>query len=334
MDTVAFYDTKPYDLTWFDAIKGKYGIEIRYLDNKLTCDTAVLAQGCRAVIAFVNDIIDAKAIDCLKASGVEALALRSAGFNNVDLRHAAGKLLVYRVPSYSPSAVAEHAAALMLCLNRKIHRAYNRTREYNFSLKGLVGFDLKGKTAGIIGTGKIGQAFIDICQGLGMRVIAYDLYPVWGRSIEYVSFDELCRRSDVISLHCPLTPETRHIINRHALRVMKDGVYIINTSRGALIDSEALLDAIKTGKVGGAGLDVYEEETQFFYEDRSDSLIQDDVLKLLLATPNVLVTSHQAFLTDEALQSIAEQTLKNLSDFFSGRESENELTAESMAVQR
>lgn len=332
MYPVAFFDTKPYDLKWFDALKRDYGIDMKYFENRLNPQTAITAHGCKAVVAFVNDKLDKTTIDILGRIGVEAACMRCAGFNNVDLKSAAGKLRVFRVPAYSPSAVAEHAMAMLLCLNRKIHRAYNRVREYNFSLKGLTGFDLKGKTVGVVGTGKIGQAFIDICLGFGMKVLAYDPYPIWGRGVEYVDFNELCRRSDIISLHCPLTKESYHLISRHTLHVMKKGVYIINTSRGALIDSEALLEAIKSEKVGGAGLDVYEEESDFFYEDVSESIIQDDKLKLLLGTPNVLVTSHQAFLTEEALHNIAETTLQNLSDYFEGKESENEVTYDHMTA--
>lgn len=327
METVTFFDTKPYDKTWFDQLKGRHGIELKYFENRLNRDTAILASGARAVVAFVTDLVDAATIDALCQAGVEAVALRSAGYNNVDLEYARGRLHVFRVPAYSPNAVAEHAMALLLCLNRKIHRAYNRVREYNFSLKGLVGFDLKGKTVGVVGTGKIGQAFIDICLGFGMRVLAYDPHPAQGKRVEYVSFPDLCRRSDIISLHCPLTRESYHLIDRHALRLMKEGVVILNTSRGALINAEALLDAIKSEKVSAAGLDVYEEESDFFYEDVSENVIQDDKLKLLLATPNVLVTSHQGFLTDEALREIASTTLQNLSDFFAGRSVENEVSA-------
>lgn len=332
MDTVVFYDTKPYDKKWFDTLKGKYGIEIKYLENKLNADTSLLAYGSRAVVAFVNDTLDERAIRALQKVGVEAVALRCAGFSNVDLKSAQGKVRIFRVPAYSPSSVAEHAMALLLTLNRKTHKAYNRTREYNFSLKGFVGFDLKGKTAGVIGTGKVGQAFCEICSGFGMKIIAYDPYPVWGQGIEYVSFEELCRRADVISLHCPLTRQTYHMLDRHAFRVMKQNVFIINTSRGALVDSGALLEAIKSGKIGGAGLDVYEEETDLFYEDVSERILQDDILNMLLSQPNVLVTSHQAFLTDEALQAIAEVTLKNLRAFFDNMPAENEVVLEAATV--
>ena len=328
MEKVAFFDTKPYDKTWFDRLKDQHDIALKYFEHRLSPDTAILASGSRAVVVFVSDILDAPTIDALCQVGVEAVALRSAGYNNVDLEYAKGKLRVFRVPAYSPNGVAEHAMALLLCLNRKVHRAYNRVREYNFSLKGLTGFDLKGKTVGVVGTGKIGQAFIDICLGFGMEVLAHDPHPIQGKRVEYVSFQDICRRSDIISLHCPLTWDSYHMINRHTLNSMKDGVVILNTSRGALIDSEALLEAIKSEKVGAAGLDVYEEEADFFYEDVSENVIQDDKLKLLLATPNVLVTSHQAFLTEEALREIAGTTLQNLSDFFAGQSVANEVMFE------
>ena len=328
MNKVAFFDTKPYDRKWFDALKDEYGISIKYLANRLDKDTAMLAYGSEAVVAFVSDNMDKDAVEMLKKVGVKAIALRCAGFNNVDLEACGDDIKVYRVPAYSPASVAEHAMALLLTLNRKIHRAYNRTREFNFSLKGLTGFDLKGKTAGVVGMGKIGQCFVDICLGFGMKVIAYDLYPVDYKGVEYVSLEELWRRSDVISLHCPLTSDTYHMMDKEAFSKMKNGVYVINTSRGALVDSEALLEAIKSGKVGGAGLDVYEEETQLFYEDFSDQVLQDDMLNMLSSQPNVLITSHQAFLTEEALRAIAETTLYNLKCYFEGRNSENQLRYE------
>ena len=334
MDKAAFFDTKPYDRVWFDIMAKERGIEFKYFEEKLNPDTAKLASGYKAAVCFVNDNIGKETIDALDKCGVQAVSLRCAGFNNVDLKAAEGKIKVYRVPSYSPSSVAEHAMALLLTLNRKTHKAYNRTKELNFSLKGLTGFDLKGKTAGIVGTGKVGQVFADICLGFGMKVIAYDLYPSWKTGLEYVSFNELCKRSDIISLHCPLTNQTRHIIDKRSLSEMKNGVYIINTSRGALIDSDALLEAIKSGKVGGAGLDVYEEETDLFYEDVSESVLKDDTLNMLLSQPNVLVTSHQAFLTDEALRAIAEVTVSNLRSFFDGETSENLLVSSPVTVSR
>lgn len=326
MEKIAFYDTKPYDRKWFTELAKNVGIDIRYLESRLNTDTAVLSSGCRAVCAFVNDDLSEEVLKELKRYGVEVAALRCAGYNNADVS-AAEKLGIklYRVPSYSPTSVAEHAMALLLSLARKTHKAFVRTRERNFSLEGLEGIDLNGRTVGVIGTGKVGQQLCRMCMGFGMKVVAYDVEPVWRQGVEYVELEELLRRSDVISLHCPLTPTTYHMINEDAFNMMKQGVYIINTSRGALIDSEALLDGIKSGKVGAAGLDVYEEEADIFYEDVSLKVMRDDTLNLLLSQPNVLVTSHQAFLTDEALKAIAQVTLNNLSGYFSGKTSENEL---------
>ncbi len=316
MRRICFYDTKQYDKLYFDYYKEKFGFEIDYFESKLNSNTAVMARGYEAVVAFVNDTIDAQTIDTLYDNGIRIIAMRCAGYNNIDFKAAFDKIHVVRVPDYSPYAVAEHAMALLLTLNRKIHRAYNRTKEHNFSLNGLIGFDLHGKTMGVVGTGKIGRVFVDISKGFGLNVIAYDPYPAEIADIKYVSFDELCEESDIISLHCPLTKETRYLIDKKHIERMKNGVIIINTSRGALINSEALLSAIKEEKVGGAGLDVYEEETEFFYEDKSYSIIQDDILSGLISMPNVIVTSHQAFLTKEALNNIAEITLWNLKDYF------------------
>jgi len=326
METLAFFDTKPYDRPHFSREAEAKGMEIRWLENKLNKTTAVLAKGCSAVCCFVNDEVDAACIDALRDNGVKAIALRCAGYNNVDLLRArSAGLRVFRVPAYSPESVAEHAAAMLFTLARKTHRAFTRTRERNFSLDGLVGTELSGKTVGVVGTGKVGLAFCRICQGMGMKVIASDPYPKWGCGIEYVRMDELFRRSDVISLHCPLTPESYRLINRSTFHYLKPGVIIINTSRGALIDSEALLEGIKSGKVGAAGLDVYEEEADVFYEDVSQKIMRDDTLNLLLSQPNVLVTSHQAFLTDEALRAIAAVTTDNLTRFYGGLPVENEL---------
>ena len=319
---VAFFDTKPYDKIYFDKFKDEFGFEIKYFESKLNSDTAYIAGKYDAVCAFVNDDLGKDTVNELFDNGINIVAMRCAGYNNVDLKAADGVMPVVRVPAYSPHAIAEHAMALLLTLVRKTHKAYIRTRDFNFSLNGFVGFDLHGKTVGVIGTGKIGMTFVDICRGMGMNVIAYDPYPAQG-FLEYVPLDELFRRSDVISLHCPLTADTYHVINSRSLAVMKDRVFILNTSRGALIDSEALIEAIKSGKVGGAGLDVYEEESEFFYEDLSEFVLQDDVLARLIAMPNVLVTSHQAFLTKEALRRIAEITLGNLKSYFDGEELEN-----------
>ncbi len=326
MEKIAFFDTKPYDKIWFDKLNTEY--DIKYIDYKLTPDTAAAARGCKAVVAFVNDTVNSETIDELCSVGVRLIAMRCAGYNNVDVKYAKDKIDIVRVPVYSPYAVAEHTMALLLTLNRKIHKAFIRTRDFNFSLNGLIGFDLHGKTAGVIGTGQIGRIFINICRGFGMNVIAYDPYPVKDAGIEYVPLDRLFADSDVISLHCPLTSDTRYIINEGSLAKMKDGVVILNTSRGQLIDSDALLQALKDKKVRGAGLDVYEEETSIFFEDYSSTIIGDDVLALLVSMPNVIMTSHQAFLTDEALQKIAEVTLENLKAFFNGDELKNAVVYE------
>ncbi|MGN0675222.1 MAG: 2-hydroxyacid dehydrogenase [Oscillospiraceae bacterium] len=323
MEKIAFFDTKPYDKQWFDKLNTEFNI--KYVEYKLTPDSAAAAKGCKAVCAFVNDTISSETIDELCEIGVKLIAMRCAGYNNVDIKYAKDKISIVRVPVYSPYAVAEHTMALLLTLNRKIHKAFIRTRDFNFSLNGLTGFDLHGKTAGIIGTGQIGRIFIDICKGFGMKVIAYDPYPVEGYGIDYVPLDKLFAESDIISLHCPLTSSTRYIINEGSLAKMKEGVVILNTSRGQLIDSDALLQALKDKKVRGAGLDVYEEETAIFFEDYSSTVIQDDVLALLVSMPNVIMTSHQAFLTDEALQKIAEVTLFNLNQFFKGEALKNEV---------
>ena len=323
MKKVAFFDTKPYDRTWFDALGKNY--EITYFEEKLNHHTAKFTDGFDAVCAFVNDRVNALAIERLYNNGVQLIAMRCAGYSNVDVKAAVQKLHIVRVPAYSPHAVAEHTMGLLLTLNRRLHKAYNRTREFNFSIVGLTGTDLYGKTVGVIGTGKIGRTFIDICRGFGMRVLAYDKFPAKDSGLDYVELDTLLRESDVISLHCPLTPDTRHILNRDAFSKMKKGVFILNTSRGALIDSEALLDALNSRTVGGAGLDVYEEEANLFYEDRSDTIIHDDTLALLVSRPNVILTAHQAFLTEEALHNIAEETIKNLDAFFSGAPLENEI---------
>ena len=328
MEKIAFFDARSYDRTYFDALAPGAGLELLYLENKLTKDTAILAQGSSAVCAFVNDDLGPETLPRLAEYGIRAIALRCAGYNNVDLKTAEKYgIRVFRVPAYSPASVAEHALALLLTLTRQTHRAVTRTRERNFSLEGLVGTNIEGKNVGVIGTGKVGIRFAAIAQGLGAKVCAYDPKPVWGSGIEYVGFDELIRRADILSLHCPLTPSTYHLLSRDAFCSMKDGVIILNTSRGALIDSEALLDNIKSGKVGAAGLDVYEEEADVFYEDVSGRVMRDDTLNLLLSQPNVLVTSHQAFLTEEALRAIAETTVENLQKFFAGEKVENELKA-------
>ena len=323
MERIAFFDTKPYDRIWFDKLNKEF--EIVYFESRLRPESVKLAEGCRGVCAFVNDDLGAKTISALAETGVEVIAMRCAGYNNVSLSAAKDRLRVVRVPAYSPYAVAEHAMGMILMLNRKLHKAYIRTRDFNFSLNGLIGFDLHGKTAGVIGTGKIGRTFIDICRGFGMDIIANDPYPAEGSGITYVPREELFRNSDIISLHCPLTDATRYIINEQALSLMKPDTLIVNTSRGKLIDSEALLNALNEKRIGGAALDVYEEETDLFFEDNSDRIVTDEILSLLVSRPNVLITSHQAFLTREALQSIAETTLGSLHDYFSGNELKYEI---------
>lgn len=323
MKKIAFYDAKPYDKESFEALHCQY--EMEYIESKLSARTAILAKGCDAVCAFVNDTLDAATIDILYENGVRVIAMRCAGYSNVDFKVAYGKINVVRVPAYSPHAVAEHAAALLLALNRKIHKAYNRTRDFNFNITGLTGMDLYGKTVGVIGTGNIGRAFIQICKGFGMNVIAHDPYPSKAVTDPYVPLDELFARSDVISLHCPLTEQNQRMLGEEAFSKMKQGVFLINTSRGALIDSAALLEALNNGTVRGAGLDVYEEEGDFFFEDFSNVMIQDDILSLLISKPNVLLTSHQAFLTEEALAGIAETTIQNLDAFFAGGDLQNEV---------
>ncbi|MBS7302895.1 MAG: 2-hydroxyacid dehydrogenase [Lachnospiraceae bacterium] len=324
MKKVAMFDTKPYDKIWFDRLNDdRY--EIHYFEGKLTTDTVSLTKGYDVVCAFVNDDINKEVVEQMCENGVKLLAMRCAGYSNVDIKAASGKLKIARVPAYSPYAVAEFAMGLLLTLNRKLHKAYNRTREYNFNINGLTGMDLYGKTVGVIGTGKIGQVFVNICKGFGMRVLAYDIFPNNSLGYEYVDLDTLFRESDVISLHCPLTEQTKHIIDEDAISKMKEHCYIINTSRGGLIDSRALLDALRERRIGGAGLDVYEEEAEFFFEDHSEKGITDATLALLSAMPNVIITSHQAFLTEEALSNIAKVTFENMDAFFAGSSLVNEV---------
>ncbi len=326
---IAFFDTKPYDRPSFDRFGEAQGVTFKYFETKLNEDTVELAAGHDGVCVFVNDTVNAKVIDRLCELGVRVVALRCAGFNNVDMKHAFGRVHVLRVPAYSPYAVAEHAMALLLTSIRRIHKAYIRTKDFNFSLNGMTGFDLHGKTVGVVGTGRIGRVFIDICRGFGMRVLAYDKFPAEGLdngdTVRYVGLDELFRESDVISLHCPLTEETYHIVDERSLAQCKRGVVIINTSRGALVDAEALLVGIKARKVGAACLDVYEEESELFFEDFSGHIVEDDTLARLISMPNVIVTSHQAFLTEEALENIAETTVRNLVELDQNGQCPNEL---------
>jgi D-lactate dehydrogenase len=330
---LAVFDTHAYDREALAAAGPRYGHDITFFEPRLTRHTAALAAGFAAVCSFVNDRVDDAALATLHEGGTRLIALRSAGFNHVDLDAAARLgLVVVRVPEYSPHAVAEHTVALVLALNRKLHRAYNRVREANFSLEGLVGFDLFGKTCGIVGTGRIGMVVARILRGFGCRLVAFDPMPndalAAQLSIEYADLATLYRESDVISLHLPLTPATRHLIDAGALAQMKAGVMLINTGRGALIDSRALVDALKRGQVGAAGLDVYEEEEGVFFRNLSEEVLQDDVLARLLTFPNVLITSHQAFLTREALANIADTTLANVTAFERGEHLANEVKAE------
>ena len=321
---IAFFDAKPYDKPSFERYGNAAGVQFKYFETKLNEDTVDLANGYDGVCVFVNDTVNAAVIDRLAEQGVTLVALRCAGFNNVDMKHALGRVHVVRVPAYSPYAVAEHTMALLLTSVRRIHKAYIRSRDFNFSLNNLAGFDLHGKTVGVVGTGRIGRVFMDICRGFGMKVLAYDKFPAQGE-IEYVSLERLFRESDIISLHCPLTADTYHLIDEAALAQCKNGVVLLNTSRGALVDAEALLSAIKSRKVGAACLDVYEEEADLFFEDNSGHILEDDTLARLISMPNVIVTSHQAFLTEEALENIAETTVQNLLDLTQKGECPNEL---------
>ena len=326
---LAFFDTKPYDKEVFDAVNQQFGFDIKYFKFHLTADNVLLTQGYEGIIIFVNDVVDQYIVDQLYNNGVRLIALRCAGFNNVDLKAARDKLTVVRVPAYSPHAVAEHTVALMLTLNRKIHRAYFRTRDANFSLNGLLGFDMQHKTVGIIGTGKIGKVLAKILVGFEMNVLVYDKYPdhTWAEQLgcRYVELDELFRKSDIISLNCPLTKETEYIINRDAIHKMKEGVMIINTGRGKLINTKHLIEGLKSGKIGSAGLDVYEEESKYFFEDMSDRVLTDDILARLLTFNNVIITSHQGFFTQEAIHNIALVTLENIRSFIEGKPLVNEV---------
>jgi D-lactate dehydrogenase len=328
MNTVAFYDTKPYDREYFERAAAAKQLHCQFHEFRLTSETAASVNGAQAVCVFVNDRLDAACLKQLHSAGVRLVALRCAGFNNVDLIAAKSLgLAVTRVPAYSPHAVAEHAIALLLALNRKIHRAYNRVREHNFSLSGLVGFDLHGKTVGVVGTGKIGKIAAQIFRGFGTNLLAYDPSPAseWATSLDvrYTDFETLLAASDIVSLHLPLTPQTRHLLKAETFARMKPGAFLVNTSRGKLVDTTALIEALKSGRIGGVALDVYEEEEGVFFEDHSGEILQDDELSRLLTFPNVLITAHQAFLTHEALSEIARVTTENLlrsgtGDFLAG----------------
>lgn len=324
MIKAAMFDTKSYDEASFRKICPE-NIEFTYYPVKLNRDSVLLAKGYDVVCTFVNDTVDETVVNKLYELGVKLIALRCAGFDSVDVRACHGKITVVRVPAYSPEAVAEHAIALLMTSVRRIHKAYNRTRDFNFSLNDLVGINLHGRTVGVVGTGKIGKAFIKICNGFGMHVLAYDVYHAEGIDAEYVSMDELLEKSDVISLHCPLTEENRHLINRDTISKMKKGVIILNTSRGGLINANDLLEGIKTRHIGAACIDVYEEEGDLFFNDKSGHILDDDIMARLLSMPNVIVTSHQAFLTEEALDNIAATTIENINQFFENGEKPNEV---------
>ncbi|KAA0263885.1 MAG: 2-hydroxyacid dehydrogenase [Hafnia sp.] len=328
---LAIYSTKQYDRKYLELVNKEFGFELEFFDFLLSPKTAKVAQGCEAVCIFVNDDASREVLTELAALGVKIIALRCAGFNNVDLEAAKELgLEVVRVPAYSPEAVAEHAVGLMMSLNRRIHRAYQRTRDANFSLEGLIGFNMHNRTAGVIGTGKIGVATMRILKGFGMKLLAYDPYPnpqALELGAEYVDLKTLYEKSDVITLHCPLTPENHHLLDASAFGQMKNGVMIINTSRGGLIDSDAAIEALKQQKIGSLGMDVYENERDLFFEDKSNDVIQDDVFRRLSACHNVLFTGHQAFLTEEALTSISETTLNNIRTLVNGEHCENLITA-------
>lgn len=324
---IAVFSSKHYDREHLEIANKNFGFEIEYYEHKLSCKTAVTAKDFDAVCIFVNDEADKKALKELSSFGVKILALRCAGFDNVDLKEAEKLgISVVRVPAYSPEAVAEHAVALMMTLNRRTHKAYQRTRDANFSLDGLTGFNMHNRTAGVIGTGKIGQAVIRILKGFGMKILAHDPYPtdvVVELGAKYVSLDELYANSDVITLHCPMTPQNYHLLNAQSFKKMKDGVMVINTSRGGLLDSSAAIDALKQSKIGALGMDVYENERDLFFEDNSNDVIQDDVFRRLSACHNVIFTGHQAFLTREALLNISETTLSNIDAIYQGKECAN-----------
>ncbi len=331
---IAVFSTKPYDRTFLDKANEDHGHELVYLDARLTAETAPLAAGFAGVCAFVNDKLDAEVLQLLHSGGTRLIALRSAGFNNVDLPETERLgMTVARVPAYSPHAVAEHAVALVLSLNRMTFRAYNRVREGNFSLDGLLGFDLYGKTVGVIGTGKIGLIFADIMQGFGCKILAYDPYPSPDAKpfVEYVELERLLGEADIVSLHCPLTPETDHLIDASAVAQMKDGVMLINTGRGRVIDTKAVIEGLKSGKIGRLGLDVYEEEEHLFFQDLSQRVISDDQFMRLTTFHNVLITGHQAFFTAEALTNIADTTIANITAFESGTGTLHRVTADKLA---
>lgn len=323
---ILFFNAKPYDKIWFKPLAEQMNYQIKFRSVRLDEDSAGLAKGYDAICAFVNDDLNKNVINELIDAGIKGILMRCAGYNNVDLEAAKGKMKILRVPGYSPEAVAEFAMAQILTVNRQTHRAYVRIRDFNMNINGLMGENLYKKTIGIVGTGRIGQAMIRICRGFGMKILAYDLYPNESLDVEYVKLEQLFRESDIISLHCPLTDDSRYMINEDSLKIMKDGVYIMNTSRGELIRTEDLLEALRVpGKIGGVGLDVYEEEEELFYEDRSNEIMTDDMLARLVTFPNVLVTSHQGYFTKEAMQEIAHVTMENAKALEEGRDNGNEV---------
>ncbi len=326
---VAFFSTKSYDKQSFDPLLPDHSHEITYFEPKLDSNTVALAKGSDAICTFVNDTLDERILNILNEMGVKNIVLRCAGYNQVDLQKAAELgFIICRVPAYSPEAVAEHALALLMTLSRKTHKAYNRVRDNNYSIEGLTGFNIKGKTAGVIGTGAIGNAFCKIMLGIGCEVLAYDIEEnkeLKKLGITYMPLDELLTQSDIISLHCPLNSDTFHLINKQRLAQMKDNVVLINTSRGALIESKAVIQALKTKKVGNLGIDVYEQEEDLFFQNRSEEILQDEDIARLMTFPNVLITGHQAFLTNEALAQISEITLKNLDELEKGKKLSNEV---------
>jgi D-lactate dehydrogenase len=329
---VAVFSTKAYDRQFLEAANSQHQHELVFFEPRLDRDTAILAAGFPAICVFVHDLADAQTLELLASQGTRLIALRCAGFNNVDLKAAAELgITVVRVPAYSPYAVAEHTVGLILSLNRKIHRAYSRVREGNFSIEGLLGFDLNGRTVGVIGTGKVGQIVGQILKGFGCQLLTYDVYrnpDVEKLGAKYVELSELFANSDIITLHCPLTPQTHHLINTEAIQQMKQGMMLINTSRGGLIDTTAVIEGLKSGRIKYLGIDVYEQESDLFFEDLSDEIIQDDIFQRLITFPNVLITGHQAFFTEEAVRNISETTIANITDFEQGRSCQNEIAAQ------
>lgn len=327
MIKIAFFDTKDYDREMFDKYNSEYNYEITYFKTKLNEETAVLATGFDVVCIFVNDTANKVVLEKLKSLGVKLIALRCAGYNNVEISHLPSGLGVVRVPAYSPYAVAEHTAGILLALDRKVYKSYQRTKKYNFSLDGLLGFDIHGKTVGVIGTGKIGKVFINIMNGFGANVIAYDVYQDKKAEEElnfkYTTLDEIYKNADIISLHCPLTKENHNMINKDSIAKMKKGVILLNTSRGKLINAKDLVDCLEKGMIGGVGLDVFEDEEEYFLNDMSNSYIRDAELSILLSMPNVVITAHQAFFTKEALEKIVSTTLSNIKEYIDTGKCEN-----------